>query len=268
MPRPAYASSSASSNVSKSTTGFAVGDVAPNFTAFDQNGNRVSLQDFYGRFVILDLSAAWCSPSAILAGSLMPQVVQDLGARSIAFTPITVLLNGQSEGIPSTLNDSSSWISQFQITYPVLNLNGDASSPVISQFNAYGQSAGSSGYPTLVILGPDQRILAIQIGISTATDIETPILSSIPGTPAYQIVDVQYLVDTEGLPTDFTISADNLLTAAFHTLTAGASPNAAIHQLNAFLGEVQRDEGNQLTLQQATQLSSATTPIIAQLQSS
>ncbi len=40
-------------------TGWSVGDVAPNFTLTDQNGDEVELYQFYGRTVLLDLFAYW-----------------------------------------------------------------------------------------------------------------------------------------------------------------------------------------------------------------
>ena len=43
-------------------SGYLPGDIAPDFTLEDQNGNDVSLSDFAGKYVILAFCASWCVP--------------------------------------------------------------------------------------------------------------------------------------------------------------------------------------------------------------
>ncbi|UYG98088.1 TlpA family protein disulfide reductase [Cytobacillus firmus] len=49
-------------NLGKKSTAAEVGDIAPNFTLEDVDGNKVSLSDFRGEFVILNFFASWCPP--------------------------------------------------------------------------------------------------------------------------------------------------------------------------------------------------------------
>jgi hypothetical protein len=148
-------------------TGFAVGDIAPDFTAFDQNGQGISLQSFAGQYVILTFDSVWCGPSNQLATSIMPQVLQDLAATAIPFTHLTLLMQGTAGSFASSTPQlSRSWSTTFHLTSPVLNLNGDGTSPLIDQMSSYDAQAGAeAALPTLVTLGPDRRILAIQAGL-------------------------------------------------------------------------------------------------------
>jgi peroxiredoxin/uncharacterized protein YktA (UPF0223 family) len=43
-------------------TAIQVGKAAPNFTLTDMDGNEVSLEDFQGKYVLLDFWASWCKP--------------------------------------------------------------------------------------------------------------------------------------------------------------------------------------------------------------
>jgi hypothetical protein len=71
----------------------------------------------------------------------------------------------------------------------VLNLNGDVNSPLIDQMASYDTQAGAdAAFPTLVTLGPDRRILAIQVGLgdnpqTLAPTLEAPILAHIHDYP-------------------------------------------------------------------------------------
>ena len=46
----------------QSTTGIQIGNPAPVFTMTDIKGNKVSLKDYKGKYVLLDFWASWCPP--------------------------------------------------------------------------------------------------------------------------------------------------------------------------------------------------------------
>ncbi len=47
-------------NQGNGTTGTKVGDLAPDFTLPDKNGNDVRLSDYKGKLVLVDFWASWC----------------------------------------------------------------------------------------------------------------------------------------------------------------------------------------------------------------
>ncbi|MCA9687759.1 MAG: hypothetical protein KC457_36710, partial [Myxococcales bacterium] len=51
-----------SANASVSDAGFAIGQQMPDIQLIDADGQTVSLHQFYGMVVLLDLGAGWCGP--------------------------------------------------------------------------------------------------------------------------------------------------------------------------------------------------------------
>lgn len=49
-------------SLGKNSTAAEVGDVAPDFTLEDMDGNMQSLSDYEGTFVVLNFFASWCPP--------------------------------------------------------------------------------------------------------------------------------------------------------------------------------------------------------------
>src|SRR5687768_2227270 len=47
--------------------GYGEGDVIPDFRLVDQHGDEVSLWQFYGNVILLDVSTIWCGPCQQLA---------------------------------------------------------------------------------------------------------------------------------------------------------------------------------------------------------
>lgn len=154
-----------SSKASASTTatppiGYQVGDRAPNFGAADQTGTERSLYDFRGQYVLLDFSAMWCGPSNTLA-SQENQLITDVNAAGYQFTYVTMLMESKVGATTTQLN-AQQWAGRYGLSAPVLQLDGApvATSRQAVQLANY-DSAGGAVFPTLVLIDPNGKILAV-----------------------------------------------------------------------------------------------------------
>lgn len=93
--------------------GTKLNNIAINFTAKDQNGGDVSLNDFYGKVILVNLSADWCGPCRTEATHL-EDLFQEYKQRG--FHIITALISG----------DPSVWAQDYGLTFPVLDDNNQA----------------------------------------------------------------------------------------------------------------------------------------------
>ncbi len=98
-------------------TGFNDGDIAPDFRLTDQFGDDVSLWQFYGDVILLDISTVWCAPCQELAADTA-DTYSDY--KDEGFTYITVLQE-DVEGGELNLAEINEWVDAFGIESPVLD---------------------------------------------------------------------------------------------------------------------------------------------------
>lgn len=67
----------------------ALGTQAYNFTFVDVDGNKISLSDFRGKFVMLDFSASWCGGCRLEAKKLVP-IYNELKGDDLVFISISL----------------------------------------------------------------------------------------------------------------------------------------------------------------------------------
>lgn len=134
-----------------------VGEHPCNFTLKDQNDEEVSLYDFYGSVIILDLSAMWCGPCQV-AGSDVQATVERFAEHDVRY--LTVLVD-DPQGQPPSLAYVQSWALNLGIvTEPVLQgsrefLNADPT-----------KGWPLSSWPTFVLITADMKITVFQAGYS------------------------------------------------------------------------------------------------------
>jgi peroxiredoxin len=121
------------------------GDIAVNFTAKDQNGNNVSLYDYSGKIILVDMSADWCGPCRNEATHL-ENLYDEYKQRGLRV--ITTLVSG----------DPSEWAKEYGLTFPVLDDNNEAI------WNQYGE-----GYvPLNLVIDKDKVIRYKEAGYDEA----------------------------------------------------------------------------------------------------
>ena len=132
-------------------SGFGIGETPPDMCMKDQFGNDVSLWQFYGQVILLDISAEWCAPCQELATEVDHtwKDYEDQG-----FMYLTILTEDLSSQIPS-VEVLEKWASDFSVTAPVLS--------------------DSEGYRTqLVPTGAYPRLILIDRTMEVTIDNVTP----------------------------------------------------------------------------------------------
>ncbi len=98
-------------------SGFGFGETPPDMCMLDQFGNEVSLWQFYGQLILLDISAEWCAPCQELATEVDHtwKDYEDQG-----FMYLTILTEDENSNIPNQ-EVLEKWATDFDISAPVLS---------------------------------------------------------------------------------------------------------------------------------------------------
>jgi hypothetical protein len=125
--------------------GFYPDQVVPDFRLVDQRDQTVSLWQFYGMVVFLDVSTIWCAPCRELGSQ-----TEDTWStyRDQGFMYVTLLAQ-DNEGNPPDNDDLNAWGDTYGITSPILGDPGET----------YASAAVPDGqYPTTVMIGRDMKV--------------------------------------------------------------------------------------------------------------
>lgn len=136
-------------------SGLAEGQVAIDIRGTDQFGKEVSLWQFWGLYVLVDISTMWCAPCQEL-GKGTEDVYQEF--RDKGFMYLTVLHEDIDNGEVS-LEELNQWAG-----LPALGEgeHDTITSPVIEDFK--GESGSISAvhanqYPVALLIGPDMKVV-------------------------------------------------------------------------------------------------------------
>ena len=129
--------------------GFNEGQVPYDFRFPDQHGDEVSLWQFYGSVILLDISTMWCGPCQQIAREV-DETWKDY--RDQGFMYLTVLPEDLEKGSVSE-SDLNQWASNFGI---------DA--PVIADNEGYGYMVEPNRvWPVVMLIDRDMTVVAERI---------------------------------------------------------------------------------------------------------
>ena len=125
--------------------GFRIGQTARDIRALDQFGDEVSLWQFYGMVVALDISTIWCAPCRQLATEV-DEVQEHFGEEEFIY--LTLLPQNDAGEIPTT-EDLVGWGEDWGV-----------SGPILSDIDGFSYEVVPEGdpYPAIVVIGRDMVV--------------------------------------------------------------------------------------------------------------
>ena len=141
--------------------GFTKDDVPEDLRGLDQFGDEVSLWQFYGDIVVVDISTMWCAPCQELAEGVEETWLEykDLGVKYI-----TVMPENFEYETPTTEN-LVAWADAFGITAPIIADSERWSDNLVT----------GSAYPRVLILDREMKIAVPNVIPLTAPQIRAEI---------------------------------------------------------------------------------------------
>ena len=127
-------------------TGANVGDLPPVFTLPDLDGNEISLADFKGKVIVLDLWATWCPPCREEIPFLI-ELYDEFEAQGLEIIGIGLDQGGAADIAP--------FVERNGVDYTIL-----------VGTRSVGEAYRVSGIPTTFIIGRDGRIAAKHVGFA------------------------------------------------------------------------------------------------------
>lgn len=124
--------------------GFAKGQVIPRACLPDQDGNEVDTWQFYGRWVVFDVSTIWCAPCQALAAEVTATVADFDDAE---LTYLTILAQDLEANVPD-VEELAKWGADFAIEQPIL---ADTAN--------YTTELTGSAFPAVLLLDPELRVV-------------------------------------------------------------------------------------------------------------
>jgi peroxiredoxin len=132
------------------------GDPAPDFDVTTLEGKTLRLKDLRGKFVLLDFWATWCPPCVASIPQL--QAVYEQFKDDKRFVMLGLSLDDDKDILGKFLKDN-------KLSWPQVRLGGSRNSDLCLQY-------GVSGAPSYLLIGPDGKILKINLDMHYLTHKE------------------------------------------------------------------------------------------------
>lgn len=122
---------------------------APAWELLDLNGDRVRLEDFRGKTVVLNFWATWCRPCLMEIPSFSEFAIEN---------PDIAVLGIAVDGSPASLRE---FATKIDMTYPVLLGTSEVQ-----------QTYGVDTLPTTVTVAPDGKVADVHVGVMLKPQLE------------------------------------------------------------------------------------------------
>ena len=132
--------------------------MAPDFTVYDVDGNKVKLSDYLGKPVVLNFWASWCGPCKMEMPDF-DEKHQELGS------DVQFLMINLTDGKTETVEGASSFIASMGYTFPVFY---DTSSMAAALY-------GVSAIPTTFFIDAEGYAIAQATGAIDGNTLQTGI---------------------------------------------------------------------------------------------
>lgn len=124
--------------------GYSQGQVFPDFLLMDQHGDQVSMWQFYGSVVVVDVSTMWCGPCAKLAEHV-DETWNEYSSQGFMY--LTLLPEDNVGQVPDQ-EDLQRWGSDHSISAPILADDAGIS----AQITPNGE------YPTIMVIDREMKV--------------------------------------------------------------------------------------------------------------
>ena len=145
----------------------------PNVHLRDQCGERVSLWDFYGSWLILDTTQSDCGPCRNMAADA-EEALEEMRANGLDVVMISFLGNGLSYPYETPSQETlDSWVESYGLQDPVLFDEGFA----FALFPSFVEELTGEGfgYPTWLLVNPEMKLVYGNVGFGSWENIQNAI---------------------------------------------------------------------------------------------
>lgn len=138
------------------------GKEAPNFISTALNKDTISLQNFKGRYVVIDIWATWCGPCKVQSPSF-ERIAEQYNSPSVLFVSLSV--------------DDNKWAWQNEASEKSFNVI----QLLINDIDEFSRIYGIEYIPRFMLLGPDGKIINAMMPQPTDQMFEEILKQEIPG---------------------------------------------------------------------------------------